>query len=51
MYLTKKEKETLFELMDVMSDRCPFIERFDNDYDKHLFYVIYRKLRVDLKGY
>ena len=51
MRLTKKEKETLYDLMDTMTDRCPFIDKFDNVKDREIFYGIFRKLRVELKGY
>lgn len=53
MRLTKKEKERLFELMDAMTDRCPSlsIRDFVNDEDTKLFWGIFKKLRLDLKGY
>lgn len=51
MYLNKQEKERLYELLDTMTDRCPFVDSFDNDKDRSIFYGIFRKLRVDLKGY
>lgn len=53
MRLTKNEKQVLFELMDVMTDRCPqvSIDRFVNDKDNHIFYGIFRKLRLEIKGF
>lgn len=53
MYITKKEKEALLELTDVMSDRCPraSIDRFDSNYYRSIFYDVYKKLRFDIKGY
>lgn len=53
MRLTKSEKERLFELMDVMTDRCPQlnIDEFINDSDTAIFRRIFKKLRLDLKGY
>ena len=53
MRLTKKEKERLFELMDVMTDRVPTlrIDEFINDKDTAIFWGIFKKLRLELKGY
>lgn len=46
MRLTKDEKEKLFELLDVMTDRCPL----GDDYLR-AFWSIFKKLRLELKGY
>lgn len=53
MRLTKKEKEALFELLDVMSDRCPQIgiDRLTTAYYNHLFWSMFKKLRLELRGY
>ena len=53
MRLTKLEKERLFDLLDVMTDRCPKmnIEQFINDEDTAIFWGIFKKLREELKGY
>lgn len=53
MRLTKQEKERLFELLDVMTDRCPHlrIDEFVNDKDNKIFWLIFKKLRIEIKGY
>ena len=53
MRLTKKEKELLFNLTDVMTDRDPSLElyKFDNDHDREIFWSIFKKLRLELKGF
>ncbi len=53
MRLNKKEKERLLELMDVMTDRCPSvsIDNFNNDEDRKTFWGLFKKLRLELKGY
>lgn len=53
MRLTKLEKERLYELLDVMTDRCPGlrIDEFINDKDCLIFWGIFKKLRLELKGY
>lgn len=53
MRLTKSEKERLFALMDVMTDRCPQlnIDLFVNDKDSAIFWGIFKKLRMELKGF
>ena len=53
MRLTKKEKERLFELLDVMTDRCPSlnIDKFTNDEDNKTFWSIFKKLRLEVKGF
>lgn len=53
MRLTKEEKERLFDLMDVMTDRCPSlnIDNFVNEKDNKLFWNIFKKLRMELKGF
>lgn len=53
MRLTKDEKEKLFELLDVMTDRCPSV-RLDmllgDDYLR-AYWSVFKKLRSELKGY
>lgn len=53
MRLTKDEKLLLFRLMDVMTDRCPElnISEFDSDWKRALFLSIFKKLRLEIKGY
>lgn len=53
MRLTQEEKERLFDLLDVMTDRCPKmrIDDFVNDEDTFIFWSIFKKLRLELKGY
>ena len=53
MRLMKKEKERLFDLLDCMTDRCPRlrIDDFVNDEDTKVFWGIFKKLRLELKGY
>lgn len=53
MRLTKDEKEKLLELLDVMTDRCPagsLNRLLDDDYLR-AFWSIFKKLRLELKGY
>lgn len=53
MRLTKDEKEKLFELLDVMTDRCPYV-RLDmllgDDYLRACW-SMFKKLRLELKGF
>ena len=51
--LTKQEKERLFDLLDCMTDRCPNlrIDEFVNDKDTKIFWSIFKKLRLELKGF
>lgn len=53
MRLTLKEKERLYELMDVLTDRSPHlsIDEFVNEEDNEIYWSIFRKLRLELKGY
>lgn len=53
MRLTNKEKERLLDLLDCMTDRCPKlkIDDFINDDDMSLFWGIFKKLRLEVKGY
>lgn len=53
MRLSKKEKNALFELLDVMTDRCPQvgIDRFDNDKFRKIFWDIFVKVRLELRGF
>lgn len=51
MRLTKAEKERLYELMDMMSSSVPYIDEFDNDRDRNIFYQIFKKLRMEIKGF
>lgn len=53
MKLTKDEKEKLFELLDVMTDRCPSLNLDTLLGDDYLraFWTIFKKLRFELKGY
>lgn len=53
MRLTEDEKEKLFELLDVMTDRCPSV-RLDmllgDDY-LQAYWSIFKKLRLELRGF
>lgn len=51
MRLTRKEKERLYDLMDVMTNRCPqlWINDFVNETDLKLFWGIFKKLRADIR--
>ena len=53
MRMTKDEKEKLFELLDVMTDRCPAV-RLDmllgEDYLR-AYWSIFKKLRLELRGF
>lgn len=53
MRLTNKEKERLLDLLDCITDRCPKlkIDDFINDDDTSLFWGIFKKLRLEVKGY
>lgn len=53
MRLTKDEKEKLFELLDVMTDRCPSVRLDMLLGDDYLltYWSIFKKLRLELKGY
>ena len=53
MRLTKEEKERLFDLLDVMTDRCPNmgITQFENSRDEAIFMSIFLKLRLEIKGF
>ena len=53
MRFSKEEKEALFELLDIMTDRCPSIniDRFTTPHYNEIFWGMFRKLRVELKGY
>jgi len=53
MRLTKDEKEKLFELLDVMTDRCPSVRLYMKLGDDNLraYWSIYKKLRLELKGF
>ena len=53
MYFTKEEKNLMFELFDVMTDRCPElnISRFDNEKARQVLWTLFRKLRLELKGF
>lgn len=53
MRLNNKEKEALFELLDCMTDRCPelLLEKFENEKYNTLFWGMFKKLRLELKGF
>lgn len=51
MKLTKNEKEALFELMDTMTDRCHLnVDELGDRYNS-TYWNIFKKLRLELKGY
>lgn len=51
--MNKEEKERLYRLLDVMTDRCPKlnIEEFINDKDTQIFWRLFKRLRLELYGY
>ncbi len=53
MRLTKDEKTALFELLDVMTDRCPQqgIDKFVTEEYNKTFWSIFKKLRLEIKGF
>ena len=53
MRLTKTEKERLLDLLDCITDRCPNlrIDDFVNDEDTKIFWGIFKKLRLEVRGY
>ena len=53
MRMTKLEKELLFDLLDCVTDRCTSmrIDDFMNDRDRAVFWGLFKKLRLELKGY
>lgn len=53
MRLTKKEKERLYDLLDCITDRWPKlrIDDFVNDEDTRIFWGIFKKLRLEIRGY
>lgn len=52
MQLSKKEKNALFRLLDVVIDPEPElrIERFDTDNYREIFWGIFKKLGLELPG-
>lgn len=52
MQLSKKEKNALFRLLDVVTDPEPELRivRFDNDIYREIFRGIFIKLRLELQG-
>lgn len=51
MRLTKQEKERLFDLLDDVTDRCLKNEKEMNEKDTKIFWSIFLKLRMELKGF
>lgn len=53
MRLTMKEKERLFDLLECVTDFYPHlrINEFANDEDTKIFWHIFKKLRLELKGF
>lgn len=53
MRFTKKEKEALFKLLDVMTDGCPIngLHQITDGSYKDVFWSMYKKVRCDLKGF
>lgn len=49
MRLTKKEKELLFKVTDHLTDRVGYYEV--NDGERDTMYSIFRKLRMELRGF
>ena len=53
MRLTKKEKQALFELLDVMTDKCPQqgVDRLSTPINVTIYWKIFTKLRLELRGF
>ena len=53
MRYTKREKELLLKLLDVMTDRCPelSIPEFDTHEYRTMLWSMFKKLRLELKGF
>lgn len=53
MRYTRGEKELLFKLLDVMTDRCPelSISEFDTPEYRAMLWSMFKKLRLELKGF
>lgn len=53
MTLTKQEKNALFELLDAMTNRCPevWLPSLETPYYNAIFWNIFKKLRLELKGF
>lgn len=53
MRLTNDEKTALLELLDTITERCPqlSIDKFTTESYNHTFWIIFKKLRLELKGY
>lgn len=53
MRLSKKEKIALYELLDVMTEPYPeaYVDRFDNEVSREIFFGIFKKLRHELMGW
>lgn len=52
MQLSKKEKNALFKLLDVVTDPDPElrVERFNTDNYRKIFWGIFKKVRLELQG-
>lgn len=53
MRFTKEEKEALLELLDAMTDKCPQVKVRDmtSDYYNRVFWSMFKKVRLEVKGY
>ena len=53
MRFSDEEKKALFDLLDVMTDRCPQvkIDRLVNEGNQLLYWRMLKKLRLELKGF
>lgn len=51
MRYTKEEKEVLFDLLDHMTDRWQNVDKFDTPEFRDILYTMFKKLRLELKGF
>lgn len=53
MKMNYEEKRLLLDLLDVMTDRCPecSLTRFLDEKPQSLLYGMFKKLRLELRGF
>lgn len=51
MRYTRKEKEVLFDLLDHMTDRYQDVSKFNNESYRNILFAMFKKLRLELKGF
>lgn len=50
MYLTKEEKQFLFDVLDNLTDRTHYCEIGDNEAAR-LAWPLFKKFRLEIRGY